>query len=171
MKIRPASVADQPALKAFLESLSERSRFLFAPYPMDGRLDEALGRVLGASAQRRNFILHAWAGERIAAHAFLDGLDRPEPELGIAVAETCQCKGLGRLMIALLQGCAAALDRRAIRLTTHPTNDRAFHLYQAMGFEQVGERTIRVADGSERRERVMVCALMGGDAPGAGVQE
>lgn len=65
-------------------------------------------------------------------------VDSETPEIGIAVLPEYRNRRLGKsLMIYLLQ--QAKVDGyQQISLSCDPTNNNALHLYQKLGFEQVG---------------------------------
>lgn len=157
IEVRNASRADAAALKEFLlGGLSERSRFLFAPYPYQGDLEGAIQKALAESLERSTLFIHGWHEGRIIGHFFLGGINEPVPGLGIAVADRCHGHKLGHLFMTLLIAAAHHCGKQAIELTTHLENQTGFHLYQKMGFEHVGDREITVADGTSRVEHALV---------------
>jgi RimJ/RimL family protein N-acetyltransferase len=60
------------------------------------------------------------------------------PELGVAVADECQARGLGSLAVRILQAVAGDLGADAIELTTAMTNKGGWTTYRRCGFEYVG---------------------------------
>ena len=155
--VKPASPSDLAALTEFLTlGLGENSRFLFAPYPYDERLSNALEAVLGDCGEGKLLMYHAWHGERIVGHFFLGGFDKPIPELGIAVADDFHGRRLGHLFMVILMAAARVCGKEAIELTTNPSNKAGFHLYQKLGFEHVRDKEITLGDGTHRIEHVMI---------------
>ena len=162
LHIRPAVLDDQPALRAFLtEGLGERSRFLFAPYPLDERLDPCIRDALEATGRREQLTFNAMQGDSVAGHFFLWKFTEAVPELGIAVADRFHANKLGRLFMHLLIAAARVSGKKQVALTTHPTNEPGFHLYSEMGFVHVGDKTITLGDGSHRTEREMMLEVDG----------
>ncbi|MBW4664480.1 MAG: GNAT family N-acetyltransferase [Chroococcus sp. CMT-3BRIN-NPC107] len=60
------------------------------------------------------------------------------PELAIALLPQYRNKGLGKSLLIHLFAQAKADGYGQISLSCAPTNDNALHLYQKLGFEQVG---------------------------------
>ncbi len=60
------------------------------------------------------------------------------PELAIAILPQYRNKGLGKSLLIRLLEQAKAYGYQQISLSCDPTNDNALHLYQKLGFEQVG---------------------------------
>ena len=156
LKFRCVAPSDAPALLQFVRTgLSERSRRLFAPYPYhyaDGELAAALSAAIQDSVEQRSlcFIVTGpreaapggaespGADEQVIAHAFLWAVQSQVPELGIAVADSFQGKGLGKALMSLVIACARTTGKDAIELTTMLENKGAQSLYLACGFQQLG---------------------------------
>ncbi|NIA15122.1 MAG: GNAT family N-acetyltransferase [Nitrospiraceae bacterium] len=154
--VRPTELEDHAALHAFVtQGLGEQSRFLFAPYPLDERLDATIRGALEATCRREQLTFNAMQEDRVVGHFFLWEFTEPIPELGIAVADEFQGNKLGHLFMNVLIAAAQASGKRKVELTTHPTNEAGFHLYSKMGFSDVGDKTITLGDGSQRSEREM----------------
>lgn len=65
------------------------------------------------------------------------------PELAIALLPQHRNKGIGKSLILHLLEQAKADDYQQISLSCDPTNENALHLYQKLGFEQVGVHIIQ----------------------------
>ena len=61
----------------------------------------------------------------------------------IAILPRCRNKGLGKSLLIHLFAQAKADGYQQIFLSCAPTNDNALHLYQQLGFEQVGVHIIQ----------------------------
>jgi len=130
-RLRPA---DRQALRRLGESLSPTTTGVFLPHHYD---DATLEPILRRSEAGDDLTLGVFRGSRIVGYFFLWYLDQAFPLLGIGLHDDYQGAGLGRQMMNLLVAEAARLGRDGIDLTTLPTNDRAFRLYQSVGFRQI----------------------------------
>jgi GNAT superfamily N-acetyltransferase len=151
---RCAARQDAGALLKFVrEELTDRSRALFAPYPYelsDAELLSSFHKAIEDSleGQSLSFIFTEGSGgkgaaaveeePRIVAHAFLWAAQTQVPEVGIAVADRLQGRGLGKAVMAILVGCARCMHKDALELTTMLDNTRAKTLYEKTGFETLG---------------------------------
>lgn len=70
-------------------------------------------------------------------------VDDNTPEIAIALLPQYRNKGIGKSLILHLLEQAKADGYRQISLSCDPTNDNALHLYQKLGFEQVGVHSIQ----------------------------
>ena len=148
--IRNLRHGDVAALTRFGAKLGPESRELFAPYPWDEpaalpvafqkAIDQATGRIDAS-------YLMEMAGAGPIAHFFLwKAGGNPHswrhrlqvPELGVAVADDCQSRGLGSLAVRILEAVACDLGADAVELTTAMTNKAGWQTYQRCGFEYSG---------------------------------
>ena len=148
-RLRNLTDGDEDALCRFADQLGARSREMFAPYPWEDPVACRTAFTL-AIAQARQHIDASYLLEHDGnpiGHAFLwkagghpltQHLGLQVPELGIALADAYHGKGLGKLMIQVLQVVARALAADAIELTTAAENESGWRLYQHVGFEYVG---------------------------------
>jgi [ribosomal protein S18]-alanine N-acetyltransferase len=138
--VRPLTASDVPALRDFgLQALSETSRAFFAPYNWTlPSLSDELSAAAANSLSHRDLHLVAVLDEQIIGYAFLWSIAETVPELGLAVADAWQRKGLGRAMLLLLCQIAQAEGRWAVELTTMQDNKAALNAYEKAGFEQLG---------------------------------
>ena len=148
-RLRPA---DRQALRRFGESLSPTTTGVFLPHHYD---DATLEPILRRSEAGDDLTLGVFRGSRIVGYFFLWYLDQAFPLLGIGLHDDYQGAGLGRQMMNLLVAEAARLGRDGIDLTTLPTNDRAFRLYQSVGFRQIGYVENPRAGGGVTVERAL----------------
>jgi GNAT superfamily N-acetyltransferase len=75
---------------------------------------------------------------KVIAHAFLWSAQDDVPELGLAVADEWQGRGLGKLLLGVLEACARHTGRLGIELTTMQNNEVAYKAYCAAGYEYLG---------------------------------
>jgi ribosomal protein S18 acetylase RimI-like enzyme len=86
-------------------------------------------------------------GERVLAYGMLRGWDEgfEVPSLGIAVAPSERCGGLGELLMSFLETVARRRCAPRLRLTVHSENDAAISLFLKRGYvfePAVGERLV-----------------------------
>ena len=183
--IRSLRVGDVPGLLGFGARLSPAAKDLFGPYPWDapaalpGAFERAI--IQAVSHTDASYVMEL-ADQGVIGHFFLwKAGGNPQsrqhqlevPELGVAVADAWQGRGLGGLAVRLLQAVATDLRADAIELTTAPANDAGWATYQRCGFEYVGMLRIPLgvdvtaAEAGEvqasqfRDERQMVCVING----------
>lgn len=70
-------------------------------------------------------------------------VDDNTPEIAIALLPDYRNKGVGKSLLIYLLEQAKADGYQQISLSCDPTNDNALHLYQKLGFEQVGIHIIQ----------------------------
>lgn len=70
-------------------------------------------------------------------------VDDRTPEIAIAILPQYRNKGVGKSLLIHLLEQAKADGYQQISLSCDPTNDNALHLYQKLGFEQVGIHIIQ----------------------------
>jgi len=153
---RRLAAGDEQALQAFYRSLSEKTLGFF---PVDPEGVEAIARQVERAVSGEDLAYVAEHGGAVVAFFFLWNIRRPVPTLGIVIGDAWQDQGLGRQMLRLLLDEARSLGREAVELTTMVHNDRAFHLYQRVGFRYVGRTTLHLGTGQTRVERRLVYPL------------
>ena len=153
---------DAPALAAFHAHLSEPSRSTFTPHAYD---PETIARYIDRSLSGEDRAYVLLAGREVVGYFFLWEFQEPIPSLGIGIADAYQGEGLGPQMMELLIDDARAGDREGIELTTLPENDRAFALYETMGFQYLGDVDNVAGDGRHVVERKMFLSLKEGAQP------
>ena len=150
LRIRSVTCDDVPALQNFGARLGPVSKEMFCPYPWDDppALSRALQEAVEHAVERvdASYVMED-ARHDVIAHFFLwKAGGNPHsvryqiqvPELGVAVADQLQGRGLGSLAVHILQAAARALDADAIELTTALTNEAGWNIYQKRGFEYTG---------------------------------
>jgi len=150
LMIRNITQDDVVLLESFKHELSDRSRELFCPYPWDDpdKLREAITAAVRKSIEFKDI-----------------------PELGVAIADSYQGKGLGFLAVRILQEVAKNLKKDAIELTTALSNHGGWSTYLKAGFIYTGDiknplevdATLavlgQVSTERYRQERQMVCII------------
>lgn len=162
LRVRRLSEALIPLLQRFNAGLSEQTRSVFLPHTYD---EATLARYCARNGDGRDLSYVLCTHSEVVGYFFLWEFDQPVPLLGIGLADAWQAQGLGEAMMRLLIEEARAANRDGVELTTVLTNERAFHLYRRMGFEEVGEVDNVAGDGRIVRERRMFLALKPGVRP------
>lgn len=157
--VRKATPADAEGLRAFLMGLSERSWHCFHPH---GYEPEVITERLARGECGEDWLYLGFDGETVVGYFFLWNIGAPVPVLGIGVADDWQNEGLGHLFMNQLIEDGRRLGKRGIELTCMPDNDRAFHLYQKLGFEYFGKVEYQTASGETEWERGMFLPLVEG---------
>jgi len=150
LQLRNLRDGDVPLLLKFGQNLGDESRELFGPYPWDDavRLPEALGQTIRNAVDRVDASYLMLCEDEPIAHFFLwkaggnaqsAGHGVQVPELGIAIADGWHGRGLGRLIMRLLDCAAASLGAAAIELTTAFGNEAGYRTYLSAGYVEVGE--------------------------------
>lgn len=160
--IRVLSDGDVVGLQNFHAKLSEQTRSWFFPHKYD---EETISRYVERVKNDLDHIFVALFEQEIIGYIFLWNIQEPFPLLGIGITDAYQGLGLGKQMMKILIDDAKATGCAGIELTTALDNDRAFQLYQKMGFQYIRETENIAGDGSVVRERMMFMALVPGASP------
>lgn len=163
--IRGPAFSDVAALKAFFEALGPTSIRFFLPHPYT---EPVLHRRIERAANGDDLVYLAWYAQRVVGYFFLWNFRDPVPLLGIGLADDFQNLRLGQKFMAILIEDARKAGRDGIELTTMLDNDRAFHVYQKMGFQFIGNVENIVGDGRIVIERAMFLPLKPGAKPMTG---
>jgi len=147
---------DGPKLQAFNAGLSERSRGFFLPHAYD---DATVARMIERAERGTDLTYIVAAGEEAVAYFFLWEYADPIPILGIGIADAWQGRGMGKQLMRILIDDARQAGRDGIDLTTMQHNDRAFALYQKMGFRYIENVDNYDGDGRLIVERWMFLPL------------
>lgn len=147
--IRNLAAGDGAAMHEFARGLGEQGKILFGPYPWSqpDKLDAAFAAAIVQSTARVDASYLLEHGGGAIGHFFLwkaGGNPQTQaaglqiPELGVAIVDAWQGRGLGGLAVRVLQAVAHDLGADAIELTTATFNDAGWATYQAVGFEPIG---------------------------------
>lgn len=148
-RVRRVAADDAERLSAFYNSLSAQTHFFFRPYPDISVAGMQLVVERAVSGADVSVVAVDPAGA-VFAHLFLGDAAKECPHVGIGLREEYQSLGLGApLLQYLLSMGRHVLKKKAVGLTVHKQNDRAFRLYRRLGFEVVREDvTFREKDDS-----------------------
>lgn len=157
LSVRTLNHGDETRLRQFHDALSARSQSLFTPHGYD---QEMLQRYVDRSlaGEDRSYLLLNEA-DTVVGYFFLWDFITAVPALGIGIADDHQGRKLGPQMVQILIDDARAANRDGIELTTVLDNQRAFALYQSMGFKYLGDVDNVSGDGRVVIERMMFLAF------------
>jgi len=145
--VRLARPSDAPRVRAFLESLSERTRLLrfFVALP---EFDELTVQHFTFYNPRERLVLAATAPlagvEQIVGLADVSLVDTGVGELGIVVADEHQRRGVGAALLECLAHLAAANGATHIKAEMLDHNEPMLRLMQRLG------RTVETVEGGHR---------------------
>lgn len=140
--LRPLSALDAPALLAFYNGLSPASIRTFRPLGLTTMLDACEKIVADTTAPAATrYDLGAWQDDTMVGWGYVGGLDKPEPEFGLGVADAWQGQGVGKALIDGVLDYARAHGLPRVYLIAVRDNARAIGLYRSRGFIQYGEMT------------------------------
>ncbi|HUG88249.1 MAG TPA: GNAT family N-acetyltransferase [Actinomycetota bacterium] len=131
VRIRPVRPEDRGAILAFLRGLSDEARWLrfFSGFP---DLERAADSAVEVDYHDR-FGLLALAGDEVVGHAtHLAEGDRAE--VGFAVADAYQGRGLGTIMLGQLAQAAAENGIHVFEAEVMPENRRMLDVFRESGF-------------------------------------
>ena len=132
---RRLQVGDRELLQGFDRSLSNDTRSLFSPHSYD---DQTVEKIIARSESNEDRVYIAIDGGKIAAYCFLWWFNTKYPVLGIGVADKNQGLGLGKQLMSILIEDARNAGCDGVELTTVMSNERAFALYEKVGFKCLG---------------------------------
>lgn len=149
LTIRNLKRDDLDLLLGFRDRLSAKSRELFCPYPWENEpaLKKALATAIDNADKKIDAAYLILAGGAPVGHFFLwkaggNPASRARgvevPELGVAVADAFQGRGLGSLSVAVLKAVAMSARADAIELTTDLSNAGGWSTYLKAGFRHIG---------------------------------
>ncbi len=163
LTLRGLEEADQERLAAFNDGLSKNSRRLFTPHAYDYK---TVTEYIDRHERGDDFSYVAVANDdRIVAYFFLWKMNEAVPLLGIGITDELQGKGLGKRLMRFLIDVAKRQGKSGIDLTTMQDNDRAYALYQSVGFEYKNDVSNVAGDGRVITERRMFLPLIEGAEP------
>lgn len=132
LRIRPVRPTDVRALEVLFAGLDTT---WFRPHDLG---PEGARRI--ASYVGRDVYLIGFLGSAPVAYGMLRGWDEgyEVPSLGIAIRDGYRDRGFGRQMMHALHRVVRERGCDRVRLRVAPANSRARHLYQTLGYRQVG---------------------------------
>src|SRR4051812_29493662 len=130
--VRPATADDAARLQAFLESLSDESRW-FRFFSAGVNVERAAGRAAAPEDGLSLLALRGDEGTVIGHGTFLaDGHGRAE--VAFAVADAWHAHGIATVLLAHLAQAAAAAGIETFTATVLPGNHRMLQVFHASGF-------------------------------------
>ena len=163
LRARLLAPGDEPALRNFHDSLSPVSQSRFTPHGYDDPLLQMYVERCQAGIDRSYVLLDEI--ETVVGYFFLWEFTDPVPALGIGIADDWQGKKLGPQMMEILIEDARATGSDGIELTTVLDNDRAYALYEKMGFVYQGNVENVAGDGRVVVEKKLFLAFKEGAKP------
>jgi ribosomal protein S18 acetylase RimI-like enzyme len=146
LRVRGVRPDDQRALELLFANLDTT---WFRPHDLGPDGARAI-----ANHEGRDVYLIGFLGSIPVAYGMLRGWEEGYriPALGVAVRDGFADRGLGRQMMHALHDVVRSRGGHRVRLRVAPENARARHLYDSMGYQQVGV---------ERGEMVLLLDLDG----------
>jgi GNAT superfamily N-acetyltransferase len=152
-RIRNVADGDVALLHEFGDTLGPQSKDFFCPYPWadSAQLTKAFADAIQQALRRIDLSFLMLRDGRPIGHFFLwkaggnphsAAYTLQVPELGVAVSDLCQRRGLGELSVRLLLAMARSLGADAVELTTALTNAGGWNTYLKTGFEHVGNMRV-----------------------------
>ena len=138
---RLLSPADTGVVNSFFDKMGGEARAFF------NRRNYNRHRVIDFCLGKSPYSLYygAFIDDKLAGVVFLLDSDTGIPELGLALRDDLQGRGLGKELAAFGISEAKRLGAGGLYLTTHVANVRAEALYESVGFKLIGS----CKDGSE----------------------
>ncbi|HSC48706.1 MAG TPA: GNAT family N-acetyltransferase [Gaiellaceae bacterium] len=138
LRLRPPAGADAGAVLAFLEGLSERSRYL--RFHGIRKVDEALAETLLDPDWLERGALAAWLGDRVVGIANYVRLRDPAvAEAAFVVADAEQGRGIGTRLLEQLAGRAAETGITRFVAQVMAENQQMLSVFTGAGFDVVRE--------------------------------
>lgn len=131
LTLRPIGAGDEEMLNRFFDQMGAESRSLF------NRRDYNRRGVLKFCAKgdsTRRYVAAIQEDGEMAGYVFFLDAQTSIPELGIAVRDDLQGRGIGGYLMEYAIDLAKAEGKGGLLLTTHTANLRAQTLYESCGF-------------------------------------
>ena len=156
VKIRKLVKGDTEALKRFNSNLSEKSRYNFIPHSYD---DKTIEKLIARNEKGEDILLITEYENEIVGYSFLWYAKKRVALLGIGIVDKFQGLGLGRKTMQILIEIGWNEGLEGIELSTPIDNDRAYKLYEKVGFKYIKNVETILGDGSVRIEKCMFLPL------------
>ena len=134
LTVREIEPCDEGRINSFFDEMSGEVRSLFNRN--DHNRQGVLKQLKRPLDSRKYWI--ALEGEKMLGYVFLLDTDTGVPTMGIALAEDCRGRGLGKTLTRFVLAEAREMGKGGVQVTTHVANIRAQALYEAMGFRLMG---------------------------------
>ncbi len=132
MRIRHAAPGDESALREFLAGLSERSRYMRF-FQGQARLDDNAAALANCESHDGVGLVAVDDSDAVVAHAHLFRTGTGLHEMGIAVADTHQRRGLGARLLGALGREAGQRGIRSYRAVVLSSNQPMLRLLSSIG--------------------------------------
>ena len=146
MTTRALTDQDADALFAFYTNLSDEVHALFRPFPDISR--PIIKNHLTETVKGSHVSLGLFDDEHIAGHAFVLRVHDKNPIFGIGLNTKYHRKGYGSKIAGQVLAEADRLDASEITLTVLKRNEKAFRIYERLGFIVHGEHTFKLLNDS-----------------------
>lgn len=163
--LRSAEPEDAAALLEHLRQTSAETEFL-ARYPEEVKLteEEEAAFIRYYLEDAENFMLTAWINGQLVGTASINRLRdlakyRHRGEFGISIRKRYSNLGLGTVMTQICLYIARNTSLEQVELSVSSGNDAARHVYEKLGFRQVGAipNAYRLKNGTYYDEILMAC--------------
>ena len=134
IEIRELRADDASLIENFFDCMGKESRAVFNRRDYNRR---GILRACRTPDGCRRYFLALWQGIMVGYVFFLDW-NTSIPELGIAVRDDWQGRGLGHRLMEFAKERVRTAHKGGIQLTTHVANLRAQVLYESVGFVCMG---------------------------------
>jgi len=138
--IRPLAKNDAAALLKFYNGLSAASIRTFRPLGDKTSYNvcqEIVNENILTPFKRCDLV--CFHGAELVGWAFIENLDEKHPQLGLAVADSLQGKGVGKTLLGQLLDLASKKGINKVYLIAVTDNQKAINLYKNHGFLTYGE--------------------------------
>ena len=133
--LRPIASGDEPMIHDFFDCMGPESRALFNRRDFNRR---GVLKFCAKGDPTRRYFAAVTEDGRMAGYVFFLENNTSIPELGLAVRDDLQGRGLGRYLVEYAVALAKESGKGGLLLTTHTANLRAQTLYESLGFRCLG---------------------------------
>ena len=165
--LRSATPADADTLIDYLKTVTGETRFLMT-YPDEVRYttDEEVKFINSHNESEKCLLILAFVDGEYAGNCSFEGRAssrrvRHRADIGIALFQKYTGFGLGRLLLEVLLKNMKVQGFEQAELEVVGGNDRAYHLYESLGFKECGRipGANKYDDGTYSDEIIMVKPL------------
>ena len=165
--LRSASPEDAELLVDYLKTVTGETRFLMT-YPDEVRytIEEEVKFINSHNESENCLLIMAYVNGEYAGNCSFEGRAssrrvKHRADIGIALFQEYTGFGLGRLMLEVLLKKMKEQGFEQAELAVAGGNDRAYHLYESIGFKECGciPKANKYDDGTYSDEFIMVRSL------------
>ena len=165
--LRSANIEDAQLLVDYLKTVCGETRFLLCdPDEIKYTAESEVEFINEKNSSEDSMLILAFVGGEFAGNCSFRPIGsrrraKHRADIGIALYQKYTGFGLGRLMLEQLLGKIKELGYEQAELTVVSGNDRAYHLYDSLGFKECGRipNANRYRDGSYADDIHMVKML------------